>query len=293
MRLLTRQPIAGGRSRRPAPRRQGALALVNRWRVLGVVVAIASATGINWLLTSHSFELDPSDVEVSSLVYTQPEAIRAAIGLPEDAAPNVFRIDTRSMRRALEALPAVAHADVYVTLPHRLVVSVTERTPTFVITAPAGAFIIDVDGFVLDELPQTEATDLGLPVVNDVREQFAPELVVGGRLDAVSLDATLRLAAITPALIGTAYETLSVTVDDADGYVLSAEPDGWRAVFGHYTPNLRPVDQIDRQVQCLRARVEAGEQGIAVIYLATLDDRCGTFLPEGTPVEPASPSPPA
>ena len=252
-------------------------------------MAIASASAINLLLTSHTFDLDPSDVEVSSLVYTQPGVIRAAIGLPEDAAPNVFRIDTRSMRRALEALPAVAHADVYVTLPGRLVVAVTERTPTFVLTTLAGAFVLDVDGFVLDELSPEESRDLGLPVVDDVREQFAPELEVGGRLDAVSLDATLRLAAITPALIGTAYETLALSVDDADGYVLRAEPDGWRAVFGHYTPNLRPVDLIDRQVQCLRARVDAGEQGIAIIYLATLDDRCGTFLPEATPVEQASP----
>ncbi|MGI8928708.1 MAG: cell division protein FtsQ/DivIB [Candidatus Limnocylindrales bacterium] len=269
------------------------MSLVNRWRVLGFFVAVASATGVNWLLTSHAFDLDPSDVEVSSLVYTQPDVVRQAISLPEDAAPNIFRIDTRSMSRALEALPAVARADVYLTLPHRLVVSVTERTPTFVLTTPAGAFVLDVDGFVLDELPPAEAIDLSLPVVDDVRDQFGPDLEVGGRLDQVSLDAMLRLAAITPELIGTAYETMSLKVDDTDGYVLSAEPDGWRAVFGHYTPNLRPVDLIDRQVQCLRARVEAGEQGIAVIYLATLDDRCGTFLPERTPVESAPPSPPA
>ncbi len=293
MRLPTRQPTAGGRSRRPAPRRRGAPALINRWRLLGFVLAIASAAGINWLLTSHSFDLEPTDVEVSSLVYTQPEAIREAIALPAGARPNLFRIDTRTMRRALEALPAVAHADVYVTLPHRLVVGVTERTPTFVLTTLAGAFILDVDGFVLDELLPGDATGVSLPNVTDFREQFSPDIEVGGRLDAVSLDATLRLAAITPALIGTAYDTLSLSVDDGDGYVLSAEPDGWRAVFGHYTPSLRPVDLIDRQVQCLRSRIEAGELAVAVIYLATLDDRCGTFLPDGTPVESASPSPPA
>ncbi len=244
-------------------------------------------------MTSHQFDLNPARVEVSSLVYTQPEVIRDAIDLPEEARPNVFRIDTRSMRRALESLPAVAQADVYVTLPDRLVVSVTERTPTFVLTTPAGSFIVDAEGFVLDDLPAADATGLGLPIVSDSREQFAPQVTVGGRIDEVSLGATLRLAAITPALIGTAYETLSLSVDDVDGYILSAQPDGWRAIFGHYTPNLRPVDLIDRQVQCLRSRVEAGEQGIAVIYLASLDERCGTFLPEATPVESTTPTPPA
>ena len=261
--------------------------------MLGIVAAIVSATGFSWLLTSHSFDLDPDTIEVSSLVYTQAVAIQEAIGIPLGSTPNVFRIDTRSMRRALEALPAVARADVQVTLPDRLLVSVSERTPTFVLNTLRGSFVLDVDGFVLDELLAADAPVLGLPVVDDLREQFAPDLDVGGRLDTVSLDATLRLAVITPSLIGTAYETLALTVDDADGYVLTAEPDGWRAVFGHYTPNLRPVDLIDRQVQCLRSRVEAGEQGIVVIYLSTLDERCGTFLPEGTPVEPAPPSPPA
>ena len=258
---------------------------------MGAVIAIVSMAAVNWLLSDDLFDLDPGRVEVSSLVYTQPEAIRQVIDVPEGALPNVFRIDTGSMRRALEALPAVARAEVYVTLPHRLVVRVTERTPTFVVITPAAAFAVDSEGFVLDELPAADAPSLGLPVVNDTREQFAPELEVGGRLDAVSVDATLRLAAVTPALIGTGYEALSLTVDDVDGYVLRALPTGWRAIFGHYTPNLRPVDLIDRQVQCLRSRVEAGEQGIAVIYLATLDERCGTFLPEGTPVETASPAP--
>lgn len=293
MRLPTRQPIAGGRSHRPTPRRRGVSSVVNRWRVLGAVLAIASATGINWLLTSHSFDLDPSDVEVSSLAYTQPEAIRDAIGLPESAAPNLFRIDTRTMQRALEALPAVAHADVYVTLPDRLVVDVAERQAEFALATDTGIYLVADNGFVLYALPPGDIAMLTVPTIEDRREEFAPELEAGGRLDAVSLDATLRLAAITPELIGTAYETLSLTVDDADGYVLTAQPDGWRAVFGHYTPNLRPVHLIDRQVQCLRSRVEAGELGIAVIYLATLDERCGTFLPEGTPVESASPSPPA
>ena len=165
-------------------------------------------------------------------------------------------------------MPAVASANVYVALPDRLVVDVTERTPTFVLATPASAYVLDVDGFVLDEVSVADAASLGLPVVTDLRDQFAPVLEVGGRLDAVSLDADLRLAAITPETIGTSFSQLDVTADDTDGYVLTAEPGGWRAIFGHYTPNLRPIDIFDSQVQCLRARVGAGETDIAVIYLA-------------------------
>lgn len=251
----------------------------------------ACATWTGWLVTSHEFDLDPARVEVSSLVYTQPELIKAIIDVPPGFTPNLFRISTGRMERDLAALYAVAAADVYVALPDRLVVRVTERTPTFVLATPVGAFVVDVEGFILDDLPVAEATSLGLPVVSDLRDEFAPDVEVGGRLDEISLEADLRLAAITPEMIGTGYDHFLVVADDTDGYVVTAEPDGWRAVFGHYTPNLRPIDIIDRQVQCLRARVAAGEADVAVIYLAPLDERCGTFLPRTTPAEPASPTP--
>jgi len=264
------------------------LGFITRWRVAGVVLAISTAALFIALISSHQFDL--AHVEVSDLVYTRQADIRAAIDLPEGAAPNVFRIETDKMARALASLPAVAGADVQVTLPDRLSIHVVERTPTFVLVTPSGGYVVDVDGFILDDVAAADASSLGLPIVTDNRAEFAPDVAVGGRLDEVSLDADLRLAAITPETVGTAYPDLPWTVDDQDGYVLTAGPDGWRAVFGSYTPNLRPVDIVDRQVQCLRARVEAGEAELAVIYLAPLDDKCGTFLPRTTPAPQASPT---
>lgn len=259
----------------------------------GFLLAAAAATWTAWFLTSERFDLDPVNVSISDLVYTQPDVIRSAINLPEDAAPNVFRIGTHDMQRALESLPAVASADVHVDLPTSLVVDVTERTPTFVLISGDTAYVVDHDGHVLDGVERGGASEIGLPIVIDNRVEFAPELEVGGILDQVSLDADLRLAALTPEIVGTRYSELRLSVNDTDGYVLEAEPNGWRAVFGQYTPNLRPVDIVDRQVQCLRARVGDGEEEIAVIYLAPLDEGCGTYLPRRTPapVESASPSP--
>jgi hypothetical protein len=258
-----------------------------------LLLAAAAAVWAAWFLTSERFDLDPANVSISELVYTQPDVIRMAINLPDDSAPNVFRIGTRDMQRVLESLPAVASADVHVDLPDSLVVDVTERTPTFVLVHDDTAYVVDHDGHILDGVDRDSAAEIGLPVVIDDRVDFAPELEVGGILDQVSLDADLRLAALTPEIVGTGYERLRLSVNDADGYVLEAEPGGWRAVFGQYTPNLRPVDLVDRQVQCLRSRVAQGEEEIAVIYLAPLDDGCGTYLPRTTPapVESASPTP--
>ena len=188
------------------------------------------------------------------------------------------------MQRALEALPAVAAADVHVALPDSLIVDVTERTPTFVVIEGDSAFVLDRDGHVLDAVERGSATELGLPIVIDNRSEFAPNLEVGGVLDEVSLQADLRLAALTPAM----HRHRIREPDDLPSRTQMAtcsrpSPNGWRAIFGHYTPNLRPVDVIDRQVQCLTARVGAGEEDIALIFLAPLDEGCGTYLPRGTP----------
>ncbi|HUR17110.1 MAG TPA: FtsQ-type POTRA domain-containing protein [Candidatus Limnocylindrales bacterium] len=256
--------------------------LVNRWRVLGVLLAAASAIGFGWLVTSHGFDLDQGAVELRGLEYTTPAAVRMAIGLPEDSTPNVFRISTTTMERALNQLPAVDHAEVRAVMPDRLVVALTEHRPIFIVRAAAGGFVIGDSGVVLQSLASNDATTFGLPILDDERVQFAPPLTVGGHLDDVTLGAVVRLAALTPEAIDSEADRLELTVDDTDGYVLTAQPTGWRAVFGHYTPTLRPVDLIDRQVQCLRTRLAAGEADVVVIYLAPLDDACGTYLPRTT-----------
>ena len=255
--------------------------------MLGILVMIASAAGVYWLLTSPTFRLDESRLDISGLNYTDPARVRELIGLPLDATPNVFRLRTVEMQHALASLPAVARAEVSVALPNHLTVAVTERIPVVVLRTTTGSFVLDADGVVLEELPTEIADALGLPIVQDDRQQFAPVVAVGGTLDAVNLGAILRLGALTPAIVGSSAADLHVTVDDTDGYVLTPTPAGWRAVFGNYTPTLRPVDIIDRQVQCLRSLLATGERDLAVIYLAPLDEHCGTSLPRETP----SPSP--
>lgn len=256
---------------------------------MGAVVALASVAALGWLLTNDDFNLRGDGVQITGLRYTSADDVRAVIGLPAGATPNVFRVDTGSMERALASLPAIERADVDVVMPDQLAVSIKERTPVFLLRTPTIAFLIDDTGVALDDMQIQDTVDVGLPIIDDARVQFAPELEVGGRLDAISLAADLRLAALTPEAIGTSYASLVVSVWDDDGYVLTAQPGGWRAIFGHYTQTLRPVDIIDRQVECLRSRVAPDETDIAVIYLAPLEDRCGTYLPRETPRASASP----
>lgn len=249
------------------------------------------AGGIGWLITSGDFALDNDALELSGVHYSDAVAVRSAIGLPSSGTTNVFLLRTTEMRRALAALPAVAAVDVRATLPHRLVVSIVERTPVLMLGHDQATYLVDADGVVLERRPSDALALADLPQIDDQRAEQAIEIVVGQTLAAIDGQAMLELGALTPQMLDSSASALSVSVDDADGYVVSASPTGWRAVFGHYTPNLRPPDIIARQVQCLRTLLAGGETAIATIYLAPQGDRCGTYLPRPTSRGAPTPSP--
>ena len=251
----------------------------------------ACSVASSWLVSSTEFELTDDGIEVSGLSYTDPIEVREMIGLPMGTTANLFTLRTESMEKALAGLPAVAAADVAALLPARLVVDIEERKPLFVVRNGAGDHVVDVEGVVLDLLGQGEADGLALPLLTDERDATAPTLEVGGSLQEPDLSAVRLLLAVTPASIASSAQSLALVADDESGYFLVAQPLGWRAVFGHYTQTLRPPDIIAQQVQCLRTLLADGESQIATIFLAPLDDMCGTYLHRRTPSPVAPPTP--
>ena len=86
---------------------------------------------------------------------------------------------------------------------------------------------------------------------------------MGSTLDPVILDAALRLGSLRPADLGTAATKLAIRLDDQDGFVMTADPVGWSATFGFYTPTLRTTDLIPGQVRLLRSLLAGREDEVA------------------------------
>jgi POTRA domain, FtsQ-type len=273
MKLPVRQPVARGSMRRS---RRG---LDVAARVVGIAVVVATAAGVYWFVSTDRFQLDPDQVHISGLVYTDEPTLRAAIGLAEDARPNVFRLKPAQMAEALRDLPSVATAEVEVTLPDKLDVTVHERAPLLIWRTSHGAFLVDVTGTLLATAP----TDSTLPAVEDQRSSAA-DLEPGDRLDDVDLTAAKLLLTITPADVGSASTATGLYVNDADGWYMTASQPDWRAIFGFYTANqLKPDDRVPRQRQCLASLLADRLGRPTLVYLAVEGDRCGTFRDEPTP----------
>ncbi len=273
------RPIRRSRTTPVSFREDGWRALVSPARMAGVVLTLGSVAAIAWLVTSHQFTLAADGVQISGVHYTDIAAVTDALDLPPSGAPNVFGLHTEPMRRALLALPAVAAADVHVALPDHLVVAITERTAVLQVVRAGVTYLLDADGVVLEERAADAQPIASLPLIDDQRVDLGIPLEVGQQIDPTESAAMLQIGALTPALVGSAAQELVFSANDADGFVVSAVPGGWRAVFGFYTPTLRPPTQIAQQVQCLRSLLATGEAQIQMIYLAPADDRCGTYLP--------------
>lgn len=217
-------------------------------------------------------------MDVPTLTWTGPGVLRETLALP--AGTNVFQIQTAPLVAALRALPAVADADVSVSLPDAaLVVRIQERRPVLVWTLDGTRFVADGEGRVFATLAKGATVPEGVAVVDDRRA--SPEgLEIGGALDAVDLDVVTRLASLTPEKIGSAAQRLTIAVTEGDGFVLVA-PGAWTAVFGFYSPATRPTDMIPAQVRLLRSLLDGREPTLARIILASGTD--GTYIPRATP----------
>jgi POTRA domain-containing FtsQ-type protein len=220
-----------------------------------------------------------SRTELPDLTWTDQQVVRDTLGLA--AGDNVFRLDTGPLEAALGALPAVAAADVSVSLPDAaVVVRIVERRAVLAWQVGDRRFLADRDGAIFASVDTKAALPAGVALVEDRRLGSVNELAIGGRLDAVDLDVATRLGSLTPADLGSTAEQLTVTATEGDGWVVRARG-GWIAVFGFYSPATRSTDLIPGQVRLLRSLLDGREPTLERIILASADD--GTYVLKPTP----------
>ena len=252
---------------------------------------LACAATTNWMLSDDAFNLD-SPTLAGDMHYTDAQTILLAAGVGEGEHPNVMGLSADEMAREIALIPAVAQVSVTTSLPNHVGISVSERVPVFAVHWSGGTYLVDSSGLVIADVDESKPAELGVPMIEDDRSSAIPEQgAAGATVDPIDLAAILQLGAVTPPLVDSTATSLQLSITDDEGFVLTAQPSGWQAIFGQYTPNLRPTDLIARQVQCLRSLLGAQESDVTTVYLAPLDERCGTYLPSAAPrTTPAPPS---
>ena len=286
-RPTTRKPHTESPIRRTRTVRRASAGL-SPIRAGALLAMLASAVAVYGVTNSSAFAF--GDVQLEGATFTDPEAIENA--LDEVRGHNLFGLRTGALEAGLRDLPTVRGAEVSVRLPDSLVVRVEERTPILVWRVGARRYLVDAEGRLFARLGEDADTRpagaAALPVVEDRRATSAG-LSVGGRLEAVDLDAATRLASLKPADVGSEADGLGVVLGDANGFVIRARPDSWSAVFGFYTLSLRTPELIPGQVRLLRSLLNGREPQLDRVILASETD--GTFTVKPTARPSATPSP--
>ncbi len=271
-----------GRRTRPVRRASAGFTPV---RAAALLVLLAALAGVYGLVASSAFSARRT--QVTGAVWTPQDEIVTALAIP--SGQNLFTVNPRALAHRLDGIPAIRWASVTVALPDEIKVAVTERQALVVWQAGGQRYLVDDTGLLFSDLgDQPPAAAAALPVIDDERALGTP-LALGSTLDAVTLDAALRLGSLTPADLGSSAAGLAIRVDDTDGFSVSSVPAGWDAVFGFYTPTLRTTDLIPGQVRLLRSLLYGREAKVGRIILA--DDRSGTYLPRGSATTSATPRP--
>jgi cell division septal protein FtsQ len=277
---------AGAHGRRTRPIRRASAGL-SRVRAGAALVALASAAAIYGVAASSAF--DYAKLRIVGAHYTDVTVVEGA--LASIRGDNLFQIDTRPLEAQLGELTTVARARVEVELPDTLAVTLEEREPILVWKIGARRYLVDAAGDLFARLPEKPPADAAaLPVVDDHRAASAG-LSVGRALEAVDLDAATRLASLRPADVGSASESLAVSLTDENGFIVRSRPSGWAAVFGFYTPSLRTTGLIPGQVRLLRSLIVGREAQVDRVILAS--DTDGTYIPRPTPSAKPSAKPSA
>jgi POTRA domain-containing FtsQ-type protein/cell division protein FtsQ len=273
IRLPLRRPVAGRRVRRT----RRTASWISRTRLAAALGLVLVGGAFVWMTSARAFEVDPTAVTIEGVAYTDPATIRSDLHLDAPGAANVFRVPAAELERAIASLPTVLSVRVVASLPNHLRVLVHDRTPIFAWRQAGAAWLVDETGDLFEPAPDppADATGRPLPLIVDLRSAD-PAPSAGHVLDPGDLAVARLLGALTPDLVGSTAPALQVSIDDHDGWVVQV-PSGWQAVFGRYAPDVHTVDDIPRQVQCLRSLLLDREASVGVVRLPLGADRCGTF----------------
>lgn len=279
-----RRPVVSGTGRRSRPVRRASRRVTPVRVVAGFVVALV-VLAVYGATTSSAF--DYASLRVDGANYTRSSDVRDA--LAGVTGQNLFTVETEPLEAAIERLPTVARARVGVELPGTIAVRIDEREPILVWKIGDRRFLVDSSGTLFAAFPSEPPASAGaLPVVDD-RRATSPALAVGAVLDPVDLDAATRLGSLVPNDVGSEADGLTIVLTDENGFVIKPRPGGWSAVFGFYTPTLRPPSIIPGQVRLLRSLLIGREPLVDRVILANETD--GTYTTRPTPKPVGSPSP--
>jgi cell division septal protein FtsQ len=122
------------------------------------VLLIASTLYLIRDAVMHSHHFDITVKEIRGLHYVPESLVLMKVKEFEELHKNLFALDIYQLRKSIELLPWVKEAVVQRTFPDRLIIYVKECVPIAFARTDQGTSLVDEDGIVLENSPDTFST---------------------------------------------------------------------------------------------------------------------------------------
>jgi len=153
--------------------------------LLTAVLCYGAWEGYRWLTSAGMFQI--AGVDVRGVRSVSDAEIREIAGM--FTGQNVFHVDLDAATRRALANPWIREVRIERSLPNRISMIFTERTPRAILEAANGRYLIDSEGVVMVPVPKDEAAGAGLPViaVRDCRAVPREAATAGAVAEALEL----------------------------------------------------------------------------------------------------------
>lgn len=159
-----------------------------------LVATIAAGSWLGWLgykAITHAELFQISGVDVKGVQQLTEADLKKIVGA--FTGENIFRVDLDAAIRRARANPWVESVSIHRSLPNRISLMVTERTPYAHLDIGSGRFLMDDEGFVITRLTKETAAAWPLPVVvvNGYRARPGEQVTSEGMGEALKLIAEI------------------------------------------------------------------------------------------------------
>ncbi len=202
--------------------------------IMAAALGYGGWRGYHWMTRAEAFQI--AGVDVKGVREVSDEEVRALAA--QFTGQNIFRIDLDGATRRALANPWVRDVRIERSLPNRISIEISERTPHAVLQAANGRFLIDRDAVVI--APAGAATAAGLPTIAVRDYRAAPRRAVTG--DGVVsglelLDELRKRGGWDPAAV-------TVRADSAETVAILYAGHEFRIGSGNYDEKLRRLGEI-------------------------------------------------
>ncbi len=248
--------------RRAAPRQGAGTGRIKSAMVaLLAAVVIAAGSWLGWqayrtIMRAELFQI--AGVDIRGVKHLEEGDLKKIAGA--FTGENIFRVDLEAAVRRAQASPWVKSASIHRSLPNRVSMVVTERTPYAILETAAGRFLMDNDGIVIERLAKETAGAWPLPVIAARDCRTRP----GEQASAEALGEALKLLAEVMGQGGWRLDDVYIRANTPESLAIVYADHEFRIGSTRYAEKLRRLSEVMADVK---------QRDLQVAYIDLRPDR--------------------